>query len=117
MTSPETTLPAWMRLQLPPEAQDVQAAYEEGMDNFAMIRFQVPEGVVNDLLSSLGFAKPLKEGFKPFPQQGEELAWWQPYAEGPFYGVSVLVDGLSRELVARQLGDGQALIYLRTYQV
>ncbi|HMQ54927.1 MAG TPA: hypothetical protein PKE64_22195 [Anaerolineae bacterium] len=108
----------WTRLDLSGNVENLEYYVSEGMDYLALLRFKITADHLNDLTTALGFTKPLRQNYQPFPVQlSEAPSWWQPQNAQRFIGGSVLVPGLSRELLVDQTSPQAYTVYLRTYQV
>lgn len=108
----------WARLDLSGNLENLEYYVTEGLDYLALLRFKIPADQLNDLTNALGFTKPLRQDYQPFPAQlSEAPSWWQPQKAQRFRGGSVLVPGLSRELLVDQTSPHAYTVYLRTYQV
>ncbi len=90
---------------------------EDGIDNLALLRFEVSTSVLSSLLASLGIKQPLRQGYRPMPDRiSSDPVWWIPYSKDEFSGAQGLTNGLGREIIVHDL-DNAKEIYLRTYQL
>jgi len=112
------TLAAWMRFEVPTNASDLQVDYIQGIDNRALLRFDLPLSQLPEFLGQLGFDKPLREKYPPFPKTlATAPAWWTPYTTPAFAGGELMANGLNHEIVVTPLTVEQCRVYLRVYEL
>lgn len=111
-------LPEWTNLSMPLSAADLQYEVVEGLDNLALISFHMRSDDLSLFVEQLGFTKPLRTRYNPFPSQMDESPkWWNPHSLPEFVGGTVLNSGLCRELVVSRTNKDMLTVFLRTYEV
>jgi len=73
--------------------------------------------VLPAFVRALGFEKPLRPGFWPFPPIKEAPEWWITQEVANAVGGAVLIPGLTRELYVDQSRQDVYTLYLRTFEV
>ena len=62
-------LPEWTNLSMPLSTADLQYEVVEGLDNLALISFHMRSDDLSLFVEQLGFTKPLRPRYNPFPSQ------------------------------------------------
>lgn len=112
--------PDWTHFALPDEAGTPQYFELEGMDNLAVARFTLPADSLDTMTKALGFKKPPRLNYRPFPAAKPTgfPDWWTPYEQSQFLGGQAIKDNVVREVLVEPGPDDDTLeVYLRAYQL
>jgi len=107
----------WARIDWPASSRNIQYYSESGIDSIALLRFDIAPDELQRLIGSLGFTKPLRASYRPFPPEVEAPKWWVDRDIDNAVGGTVMIPGLCREIYIDQSRPDSYTVYLRTFEV
>lgn len=107
----------WANIDYLADVQDVQIhLVDDGIDDLALLHFDLPEDELNGLIDKLEI-RPPRPNYRTVPsRKDEDPTWWTPYGSHAFVGTQGLKDGIGREMIVHTKNDVYS-VFLRVYQI